>query len=145
MEVLMLDTLRADTAYAFRSFRNNRIFTAVALLTFAIGIGSNTAIFSVVEATLHALPYRDPGRLVYVSEDSATSTGIFGQASYPDYLDWQKTEAFAGTAGFTGRSFFVGETNPERLNGGRVTANFFDVLGVTPQLGRTFTAADTLG
>ena len=133
-------TLLQDLRYAARVLLKQPGFAAVAVVTLALGVGANTAIFWVVNAALlRSLPFRDPERLVQVWE--TTRQRDFGQreASYPDFLDWRRGEAFESAAGYA-PSFFTlaGEGGPERVRGAAVTANFFDTLGVKPARGRTF-------
>src|SRR6266513_2390458 len=99
----MLDTLRQNLRYAVRALWNSPGFTLVVVLTLALGIGANTAIFSVVySALLHPLPYRDPGKLFHLGESRSQSDNSANgaKASYPDYLDWKRSarsiQSFAG-------------------------------------------------
>jgi putative ABC transport system permease protein len=130
-----------DLRFALRQLRKSPGFTVTAVLTLALGIGANTAIFSVVNAVLlRPLPYPQPERIVYLNEVSGgTNTSI----ALPDYVDWRKdSKSFEHLAisrlesrnlsGIAGRE-------PERVSVAYVTANFFDVIGLRPQLGRTFT------
>ena len=130
-----------DLRYALRQLRKTPGFTAVALLTMALGIGANVAIFSVVNAVLlRPLPYKDPGRLVYVWSAEKARGIPQSTVSIPDLDDWrQQNRVFEGIAGFTSGTFNLsgGET-PAQVNGLSATANLFDVLGVKPELGRTF-------
>jgi len=139
----LLAGLRHDLIYGFRTLRKSPGFTAVALLALAIGIGANTAIFSVVNGVLlRPLPYPDPARLVMIFE----TTPQFSQASdsYPDYLDWRRdSHAFVDMAAARNDDFnFTGAGEPEHLSGEYVTASFFHTLGVRPMLGRAFLPAD---
>jgi predicted permease len=132
-----------DVRYALRMFRKNPVFTAVAVLTLALGIGANTAIFRVVNAVLlRPLPYRDPERLVMIWE--ANPTGGNAGLSEPDLLDYRdQNEVFDCIAGFIAAGVTLTDVdNPERLRGGRVTADFFKVLRIEPLLGRTFLHED---
>src|ERR1700716_1956281 len=130
-----------DLRYALRMLKKQPGFTVIAVLTLALGIGANTAIFSVVNAVLlRPLPYPQPDRLALLNEVSGgTNTSI----ALPDYVDWRKdSKSFENLAisrlesrnlsGIAGRE-------PERIAVAYVTANFFDVIGLRPQLGRTFT------
>jgi putative ABC transport system permease protein len=115
----------------------------IAALTLGLGIGANTAIFTIVDAALlRGLPYQDPERLVQVWETRRLGEIKQMDASYPDYLDWgQPAEIIEGICGYTGwdGSFtLTGRAEPERIEGARVTASFFSVLGVAPILGRSF-------
>src|SRR6185437_4018859 len=108
-------------------------FTAIAVLTLALGIGANTAIFSVVYAALlRSLPYAQPSRLITLSERRELSLEDKAWvASYPDYVDWTKqSKTFQSLAGFTGDGFvFHGGGEPQVLFGAQVTTNFFSTLG----------------
>ena len=114
-------------------------FTAVAMLALALGIGANTAIFSVVNGVLlRPLAYPDPGRLMRISE----TTSEFSQMSvaYPNYLDWRReSRSFTDMGASRSDDFnFTGAGEPEHLSGEYVSASLFPVLGVTPVLGRSF-------
>jgi putative ABC transport system permease protein len=120
-------------------------FTAVAVLALALGIGANSAIFSVVhKVLLSPLPYRNPGQLVWLWE-THPSSGIKAEAaSLPNYIDWRtQSQSFEGVAAFAQASLaLTGEGEPERLPAAIVSANFFSVLGVEPALGRSFVAEE---
>ena len=130
-----------DVRYALRMFAKNRAFTAIAVLALALGIGANSAIFSVVDAILlRPLPFKNPGQLVMIWEN-ATHLGFPKDTPSPaNFLDWrQQGTVFEGMAAFAEGSFnLTGVGEPERLDGRRVSANLFDVLGVTTIVGRTF-------
>jgi putative ABC transport system permease protein len=138
-----METLIQDLRYGARMLAKHPGFSLIAILTLALGIGANTALFTVVDATLlRALPYNQPDQLVQLWETRRTGEIKQVDASYPDYLDWgQASEAIAGICGYTGwgGSFtLTGRGTPERLEGARVTASFFSVLGIEPILGRSF-------
>jgi putative ABC transport system permease protein len=135
----MLELIIKDLRYAFRMLRRKPGFTAVAVLTLALGIGGNTAIFSVVNAVLlRALPYPEADRLVSVYE--SLPQGGTGSVSVPNLLDWRaQSDAFTGIAAYQYGDFNLREEQqPVRAIGATVTANFFEVLGATPQAGRGF-------
>ena len=135
------EMLGQDTRFAFRSLRKNRSFTFVAVLTLAVGIGANTAIFSVVHAVLlRPLPYEKPQRLVHIFETKQNQEFNRREASYPDYLDWQRNNSvFEEVAGYNGGSRTVpADGLPDRVRVMTVTENFFRMLGVEAALGRTF-------
>jgi putative ABC transport system permease protein len=114
-------------------------FTLIAIFALALGIGANTAIFSVVNGVLlRPLPFEDPDRLVRLGEWSQQVPGM--SISYPNLLDWREQQSvFTGIAATRFNSYnLTGGDEPERLQGRDVSANFFDVLGVKPALGRTF-------
>jgi putative ABC transport system permease protein len=137
-----LDDLVQDLRFAFRSFRGSPGFATVAVVTLALGIGANTAIFTVVNAALlRPLPYRDAGRLVMVW-DQLLNLGLmrFG-ASYADYFDYRdQNRVFEDIAAYSSQQFdLTGSTQPERVPGVRVSANLLPLLGASTALGRTFT------
>jgi len=131
-----------DLAYGVRLLASRPAFTAVAVLTLALGIGANTAIFSVVHSMLLApLPFPDPGRLVMMWEsDAADETARFIVAA-PNFQDWSReSRSFTHTAIWEDLSFNIaGGSDPEQVPGLRVSSTVFPMLGVAPQFGRTFT------
>src|SRR5262245_37890172 len=138
----MIADLRQDLMYGFRMLRKTPGFTAIAILTLALGIGANTAIFSAVyNILLKPLPFSEPGRLVVLEESHA---GEPMSVAWPDFVDWRdRAASFHGLAACHG-SFFnlTGREDPVRLFDLDVTWNFFDVLGVKAELGRTFSPDD---
>ena len=137
----LVDALMQDARFAVRTSLRHRSFTAVAVLTLALGIGVNTTLFSIVNAVLlRPLPYPDSARLVHINTTRQGS----GPASYPDFEDWvAESTGFAGLAAFTNRSVaVVSEGLAERVSAMQVTAGFFDVLGASPATGRTFQPDD---
>src|SRR3954452_20852720 len=137
----MIADLRQDVRYGARMLLKNAGFTLIAVFALALGIGANSAIFSVVNALLlRPLPYKNPSQLVVIWEN-ATHLGFPKNTPSPaNFLDWQKQNTvFDGMGAFAERSFnLTGLGEPERLDGRRVSANLFDLLGVKPLLGRTF-------
>jgi predicted permease len=130
-----------DARIAVRAFLRRPGFAIVVLLTLALGIGANGAIFSVVEAVLiRPLPYRDAGRLVHLWETQRNDPTDRTEASYPDFLDWREDRAvFAQLEGYNETNVTVGtDAGAERVRGGRVTPGFFRMLGAKPVLGRSF-------
>jgi predicted permease len=130
-----------DLRYAWRSMRTNPWFTAIAVVTLALGIGANTAIFSVVNAVLlRPLPFRDPARLVTVFGTNPRLHVTNDVVSYPAYLDWQaQNHALAGIEAWAGWSFNLSAGDqPEQVPALRVTPGLFSLLGVAPALGRGF-------
>ena len=129
----MIGDLGQDVRYGLRMLAKNPAFTAIAVLALALGIGANSAIFSVVNAILlRPLPYKNPEQLVMIWEN-ATHLGFPKNTPSPaNFLDWrQQSTVFQGMAAFAERSFnLTGAGEPERLDGRRVSANLFDVLGV---------------
>ena len=139
-----LETLWQDIRFGARMLRRNPGFTAVAIITLALGIGANTAIFSVVYAVLlRPLPYKDPGRLVTVWTTEEHRTGYF-PASGPDYVDWKSQnhvfEDLAAGTGTAGNLSGAGE--PLHVEGWEASTNIFAVLGVQPLLGKGFLPGD---
>src|SRR5215217_7580402 len=137
----MIGDLTQDFRYGLRMLAKNPAFTAIAVLALALGIGANSAIFSVVNAILlRPLPYKNPDQLVMVWEN-ATHMGFPKNTPSPaNFLDWrQQSTVFTGMAAFAEQSFnLTGVGEPERLDGRRVSANLLDLLGVKPIIGRTF-------
>lgn len=133
-----LEELRQDARYAVRVLGRSRGFVAVATLTLALGVGANTAIFNVVRGVLlRDLPYSDPDRIVSIT---TMIHGGASSASPADFIDWRaQASSFSGIAAyFTSTTNLTGSGEPQRLNQARVSANFFDVLGVQPEKGRAF-------
>jgi len=134
-------TLWQDIRYGFRLLTQNPGFTAVAVLTLGLGIGANTAIFSVVNAVLlKPLPYADADRLVMVWENNLSKGWDSFSVSPPNFADWRKqNRVFDPLVAFLGQAFILtGEAEPERLPGMRASEGFFRLSGVQPQLGRGF-------
>src|ERR1044072_1078778 len=136
-----METLLQDIRYGIRGLLNRPGFTAIALITLALGIGANTAIFSVVNAVLlRPLPFQDPEQLVIVWED-ATFAGFPRNTPAPaNYVDEKtQTRPFSAMPASHETSFnLTGDGEPERVSAYSVTANFFPLLGVQPLLGRSF-------
>src|SRR5215211_3852363 len=136
--------LGKDVQYALRMLRKTPGFTAIATLTLALGVGANTAVFSVVNGVLlNPLPYRDPSRIVRLWETLPTADQIM--VSYPDYLDWKRRarvfEDVALYSPFSSMALTGGDV-PERVGVGQATANLFPLLGMEPVLGRGIHAED---
>ncbi|HEX5423146.1 MAG TPA: ABC transporter permease [Candidatus Acidoferrales bacterium] len=138
-----LESLFSDVRYAGRMLRKSPGFTIVALLTLALGIGANTAIFSVVNGVLlNPLPYPDPGRLVTVYASKRLYP--HGSISYPNFLDWHRLNqcfSFFAVSRATGY-LLTGVGKPEELNAAAITSDFFPVLGIKPVLGGNFPQRD---
>jgi hypothetical protein len=141
-----MQTLCQDLRYALRMLAKQPAFTAIAILTLALGIGANTAIFSVINAVLlRPLPYPNPDRLVLVRE----RTNIFdsGSVSLANYLDWRASQrGFTDLAlirrGDANLSGVGSDVEAERVGCARVTYNFLSVLGVPTEQGRDFRESD---
>jgi len=140
-----LETLWQDLRYGVRVLRKNKGFAAVAAITLALGIGANTAIFSVVNAAiLRPLPYPHPGRLAILWGNVKRARVERRGASYPDYIDWRdQARSFETMAAFTDNKFaLTGIDTPERISGEYVSQSYFSLLGIQPALGRTFSPAE---
>jgi putative ABC transport system permease protein len=134
-----METLWQDLRYGARMLARNPGFTTVAVLTLALGIGANTAIFSVVNAVLlRPLPFDHPDRIVTLGEK--TKDGNRMNVGYATYVDWQtESRTFEHLAAYRWWDpSLIGEGPPERLSGLRVSQPFFSILGVQPALGRDF-------
>jgi predicted permease len=138
-----MNTLLADLRYALRLLIKSPAFTVIAALTLALGIGANTALFSVVNGVLlNPLAYPHSDRLVVVY---ATIAGLdSAPIEYPNFLDWQRdSRSFASMAAYRSEDYtFIGNGEGERLDGYMISASFFDTLGINPVLGRTFRVDD---
>jgi putative ABC transport system permease protein len=135
-----IEDFRRDLAFAFRALSRRAGFATVVVLTLVIGLTSATTMFSVVYGVLWApLPYRDADRIVTIKQTSGGTER--GRASYPNFSDWRERShsfvALAAAEPFGVR--YAGPEGPERFPAWRVTEGFFDVAGVKPLLGRTFT------
>ncbi len=140
-----MDNFLKDLRYGLRVLLRQKSFTAVALFALALGIGANTAIFSVVNAILlRPLPYKNPDTLVVPVSVNTAREIERGSITYADYLDWrQETEVFDKVAVFGFQSVdLAGGGEPERVEVGTVSEEYFAVMGVEPVLGRTFSADD---
>src|SRR5487761_552822 len=141
-----MGTLLQDLRYGLRMLAKSPGFTAIAVLTLALGIGANTALFSVVNGVLlNPLPYPHPDRLFALY--SRVANFQESSISYPNFLDWQRdNRSFASLAAYRSDNFnLTGAGVPERVRVEMVSANFFEALGVQPVLGRAFTAQDDHG
>jgi predicted permease len=138
-----LENLLQDFRYTCRTLAKNPGFTFVALAALTLGIGANTAVFSVIEGVLlRPLPYADPSRLVWIHDGLTQQDKSGWSACMEDFLLWQtRARSFADLAAFTGDHFaLTGDGRAEELSGADVTARFFETLGVQPLIGRTFAA-----
>lgn len=137
-----LETLWQDIRFGARKLRKNPGFTVVAVLTLALGIGANTAIFSAVNSVLlRPLPYQNPDELVMVWETAPKLGFPRNNVAPANFIDWRdQNRVFAQIAAYGGNSVsLTGRGEPERIEGMRVSAGLFPLLGVTPLLGRVFT------
>jgi predicted permease len=142
-----MGTLIEDIRFGLRTLGKNPGFTAVALLTLALGIGANTAVFSIVNGVLlNALPFSDPDKLVVLFGSKPNFKE--GSISYPNFLDWQReNRGLASIAAYRPDSFsLTGSGEAEQVQGEMLSAGFFSTLGVKPLIGREFTPQeDQLG
>lgn len=140
--LLLIETLLQDLRYGLRVLRKSPGFTAVAVLTLALGIGANTAIFSVINSVLlESLPYKDPDRLVRLFSHPFNTSHFFYSVSGEDYLDWAaQNRTFESMTLFSGFQSYnaSGAGQPETIIVALTQDNFFSVLGVSPQFGRVF-------
>jgi predicted permease len=141
-----METFFADLRYALRTMRRNWSFTLIALAALAIGIGANTAIFTVVDAVLlQPLPYPQPDRIMKLGRRYPTGVGYSN--SIPKYMTWRQNDVFDAMAiyDFGSLAMNLGSGNPpEPVKAVHVSADFFKVFGVAPIAGRTFSAAEDL-
>jgi predicted permease len=136
-----LEQLAQDLRFGARVLAKRPGFTLVAIITLALGIGANTAIFSVVNTVLlQPLPYKDADRLVMVWEDASQQGFPHNSTTPANFIDWrEQNRVFEGMAAIGRESFnLTGVGEPEKIDGRRVSANLFDLLGVEPHLGRAF-------
>jgi predicted permease len=137
------DNFKRDLRLALRLFSRRPGFTAVVVATLALGIGANTAIFSVINAVLlRPLPYTQPDRLAMLWSEDSTHGLMQGRVSLLNFEDWKtRSHAFQSMTSYAGQTFLLSsqDGNPERMRSYRVDANFFPLLGVEPILGRVFT------
>ena len=141
----LIAELRQDVAHSWRWLRRAPGFAAVALITIALGVGANTAIFSVVNGLLlRDLPYGEPDQLVRVWGDLIGSGNDRSQIAAGDFLDLRaRAHSLSALGAFAwGGGTYIGPTDPVQLTGARVDANVFRILGVRPMLGRTFAPGD---
>jgi putative ABC transport system permease protein len=147
--VKSIETLFQDLRYGIRMLLKHKGFTIVATLTLALGVGANTAIFSVVNTVLlRPLPFQEADRLMMLGAVDARKDGGLSSISYPNFVDWRaQSGSFERLAAFRVRSFaLTGSDEPARLNGVVASAELFTLLGVEPTLGRSFrTEEDNAG
>ena len=135
-----------DLRYAVRNIRRSPGFAVAAIITLALGIGSTSAMFSVVQAVLlRPLPYAEPNRLVEITETNPLKHWTNTVAAPANFADWQRmNKVFTGIAGYSKSDVFLsGSGDPQRLRGLRTTGNLFEILGVSPFLGRAFQNEET--
>src|SRR5258705_3240539 len=137
-----METLLKDFRYGIRSLLKRPSCTAIAVITLALGIGANTAIFSLVNAVLlRSLPFADPDRLVMIWEDASFAGFPRNTPAPANYVDWKtQGQSFADMAAQDMRRLYlIRDGEPEKVEAFGVTANFFPLLGVKPARVRVFT------
>jgi putative ABC transport system permease protein len=140
-----METFIQDLRYGVRVLLKSPGFTAVAVIALALGIGANTAVFSVVNTVLlKPLPYKDSDRLILMFGASLESGRVGGSVSPPDFLDYrEQNTTLERLAAVSNASFsLTGGTEPERIQSARVSEGFFETLGINPLYGRTFTSEE---
>jgi putative ABC transport system permease protein len=141
--VHLIETLFQDARFSLRMLRKSPGFTAVAVFTLALGIGANTAIFSLANAAFfRPLPYPNAERLAFLWQNNQRTGETEGLVSYPNLADWRsQSHSFTDMAFFmSGKSILADNADPERTGSALVSVNFFSVLGVNPIMGRSFSA-----
>ena len=140
-----MSNLWRDILYSIRTMRKYPAFSVIAVLTLAVGIAANTAVFSVVNAVLlRELPYQQPNQLVMFWEDNLKMGLDQFPASYPNFVDYRdQNQSFQSFAAFTRDDFnLTGMDEPQRIAGAQVSENFFTALGIAPQIGNVFSTED---
>src|SRR5580704_4380983 len=135
-----LNSVGADCRFALRQLRKSPGFTAIAILTLALGVGANTAVFSICSMVLiRPLPYPNPERLVKANVYDLKSGDFYGETSYPDFTDWsEQNHFFDHLAAYESKTFNLSRTKqPEHVKGEAVSSDFFETLGIQPFLGRS--------
>jgi putative ABC transport system permease protein len=139
-----IQSVISDCRFGLRQLRKNPGFTTVAVLTFALGIGANTGVFSILNAVLlRPLPYPCAERLVKAGTYDLTSGTLYGTTSYPDFADWSsQNRFFASLAAYEDKTFNLGGIfQPEHVKGEIVSSDFFETFGVQPYKGQSFASA----
>jgi predicted permease len=145
-----IDSIRQDLRYTFRALGRDRAFTTFAVLIVGLGIGASSTVFSIVNTLLlRPLPFRDPGQLVWIANHNGEDGDMSGATTQVNhFLDLrEQNQSFSDVAAYfafygVGDNKLTGQGEPERLSGVPVSQNFFQLLGVQPQLGRLFTSEE---
>jgi putative ABC transport system permease protein len=138
-----MGNLLADLRYALRTLRKDPGFTIIAALALALGVGANTAIFTVVNAVLlQPLPYPEPDRIVKLGRQFPDGQGYSN--SIPKYMSWRRNNVFESMALYDqdGPGFNLGGDRPQQVRGVHASVDYFKVFGFTPAVGRTFSAIE---
>ena len=137
-----METLLQDIRYGVRMLRKSPGFTAVAVLTLALGVGANTAIFSIVDAVALRLPFQNPKQMVGI-ENSYSDSGLT-PSSFPDFVDWREQNHSLSqlAASFRSSFNFTGGREPERIQGTYISQDYFGLFGARPLVGRGFLQAE---
>jgi putative ABC transport system permease protein len=143
-QALQLDVLVHDAALAWRNALRRPAFTLLVVLTLALGIGVNSAVFALLDRVLlRPLPFRDPSRLVFVWQSLPQQNVLEVEATAWDYGDWHSVRAFSDIGLVANGAFsLTGDDNPERVRGNAVTASVMPMLGLAPRIGRGLTAIE---
>src|SRR5262245_15859858 len=140
-----MDMFAQNIRFAFRTLRRNRLFAAFAIVTLGLGIGANTAIFSVIDGVLlKPLPYASGDRLVVINQSTRLASRPNASVSIKELYDYRdKASTFDALVEYHQMNFdLLRKGNPDRVSTGVVSHDFFNVLGIAPILGRTFVAGD---
>ena len=134
-----------DVRYGARSLAKNYVFTFVAVVTLALGIGANAAVFTLSNAMLFkGFPFDQNDRILYMLNRNTTRTDQFAGLSYPEFRDWRKATSLDGMAAVNGMRVSLSDQSglPESFTGTQISANGFKLIGQKPAIGRDFTSAD---
>src|SRR5258708_21741910 len=145
-QALQLDLVLRDVTLAWRNAGRRPDFTLLVVLTLALGIGVNSAVFALLDAVLlRPLPYRDPSRVVFLWQTFVSQNILELEPTAFDYDAWHELRSLSAMAMARTDTFtLTGDDNPERVRGSRVTASLMPLLGIAPRLGRAFTTAEDL-
>ena len=143
-QAMYFDLWRGDLRFAWRNAVRRPAFTALVVMTLALGIGVNSAVFALVDAVLlRSLPYRDPSRLVFVWQTLPEHNIVELEPTAFDYDAWHAVHSFSEIALVANGAYtLTGDDNPERVRGANVTASLMPLLGIAPRIGRAFTPAE---
>jgi predicted permease len=138
-----VESISADIKYAFRTLRHARAYSAIVIVTLGLGIGANTAIFSVINGVLlKGLPHRDADRLLYLRQTTDATYRASLAFSVPEVTDLRAAKSLGAMAEYSPMTLTLEDESPLRLNAGLVTGNFFETMGLSPVLGRLTRPSD---